>query len=238
MNQSPPQDSVPRSQSKFLALPLLAILLTCSTGYIYGRLSQRWGTPVDLLAAADQLRTLPKSIGDWQMLEELPIAENVLQALECPGYANRRYVNQKTGDTVSIAIMIGPPGPIAVHTPEVCYSSRAYGIEDPRTEAAFPTEANGGDPPRTQSLWKVTFRDNRMAIDQLRVYYAWATGKNGSTGGAWRAASRPRYEFAGEPVLYKLQLAGLLTSDASEKERDPCHQFLEDLFHSHWEFSG
>ena len=172
------------------------------------------------------------------MLDEQPITENVLQTLECSGYVSRRYVHQKTGNAVTIAIMVGPSGPIAVHTPEVCYSSRAYGIEDPRTEVTFPPMASGGDSSQPQTLWKVTFRDNRTAIDQLRVYYAWATGKKGSTGTVWRAAARPRYEFAGEPMLYKLQIAGLLSAGSSGEAGDPCHQFLEALFHSHWKLAG
>jgi hypothetical protein len=224
-------------QTKFLVLVVIGILLTASAGYVYGHLMRRWGTPVDLLAAADHLQTLPKNMGDWQMLEDLPIAENVLQALECSGYANRRYINKETGDTVTIAIMAGPPGPIAVHTPEVCYSSRAYGIEDPRVEATFNAMANEGDAHPTQTLWKVTFRDNRMVVDQLRVYYGWATGKKGATGAAWRAAPKPRYKFAGEPMLFKLQIAGLLAFDGSEESRDPCHQFLQELFRSPWKLS-
>ena len=50
-------------------------------------------------------------------------------------------------------MIAGPAGPISVHTPEICYSSRAYSIQEPRVQTAV-SDKNG----RTHSFWSVSFR--------------------------------------------------------------------------------
>src|SRR5262245_53263400 len=105
--------------------------ITVATGFVHGRLTQRWGPPLDLEGASRNLEALPTTIGDWQLVREDPMPEAILQMLSCAGHVNRQYVNRHTGNTVSIAIIVGPPGPTAVHTPEICYSSRAYSIQEP-----------------------------------------------------------------------------------------------------------
>ena len=52
------------------------------------------------------------------MLEDLPIGEGAERELECAGYANRRYISNVSGQTVAVTIIVGPPGPTAVHTPK------------------------------------------------------------------------------------------------------------------------
>jgi uncharacterized protein DUF3485 len=222
MTQTTPNNPS-RSQSRFLALAVIGILLITSVGYVYGRLSQRWGPSPNLQAAADHLQTFPKQLGDWNFLEELSMEESTVDMLECAGYVLRRYQNQTTGDTVTITIIVGPPGPIAVHTPEICYSSRAYSIKDKRKIISFD---NGTSEPHT--FWQTAFRSTRIATNIQHVYYAW------STGDTWQASKRPRYQFGGLPMLYKIQLAGTLATS----DRDPCKQFLEALFQSGWHLTN
>lgn len=57
----------------------------------------------------------------------------------------------------------------------------------------------------------------------LQTYYAW------STGGPWVAADDPRYSFAGEPYLYKVQLSALATPQAAPVQSDVGQRFLRDL---------
>jgi len=224
MNPEPSYDpSSMTPNTRFLALTLLGLLLTAATGYAYGRLSQRWGPSVDMVAAGDHLRTLPRQVGDWRMLNEQELEESVAKMLECAGSVTRDYINQKTGDKVTMFIVVGPPGPIAVHTPEVCYSSRQYKITEKRQRATF---AAAGARPNT--LWQTTMQSKRIATDNLRVYFGWSQGDR------WEAASNPRYRFGADPMLYKIQIAGLLDVDGT----DPCRQFLESLFASTWKLAA
>lgn len=217
------------SQAKFLILLAIGILFTASAGYVYGRYSQRWGPTVDLVAAGKHLQTLPQQIGDWQMLDKLLMDESTIDMLQCAGYVNWRYINQKTGDTVSLALIVGPPGPIAVHTPEICYSSRAYTLLDSKN-----TILVDGLQGSSHSFWKTTFKPNQVTSDKLRVYYAWAKRPAKDTIATWTAASKGRYQYGAEPLLYKLQIAGALVRDGSVEGRDSSQQFLSALCKSGW----
>ncbi|MEO2048788.1 MAG: exosortase-associated EpsI family protein [Pirellulales bacterium] len=212
-----------QNQTKYLILLTAGLLLTASTGYVYGHLSQRWGPSADLTASASHLQTMPQQIGDWQMLEELGMEDEVAAMLESAGDVTRRYVNQITGGHITVFVVIGPPGPIAVHTPEICYSSREYEIQDKHTKATF--SSTGAE---SHTLWHSNFRSKRMAKSILSVYYAW------STGDTWLASESPRYQYGGEPLLYKLQIAGFLDTTGT----DPSQQFLEALFQTGWTLSG
>jgi EpsI family protein len=213
--------------ARFIALAALGVGITLATGLVHGRLTQRWGPPPDLQAAARALAALPKEIGDWQLASEEPLAASVVETLSCAGYVNRRYVNRQSGQTVSIAIIVGPPGPTAVHTPEICYSSRAYSTEDPRKVVRL-SDKDG----KSHSFWSLVFRSNNPSLDRLQVYYAWRGG------GTWTAAKSPRFEFVGQRLLYKLQMAAVVPAHVPDETPDACQEFLTALLQSGWKTSG
>ena len=201
----------------------IGVGIVLSTGVLYGHYSQRWGPPIDLVAAGSHLDSFPRQLGKWQLTEELPMGDSALAMLECAGYVNRRYVNQESGQTVSIAIIVGPAGPTAVHTPEICFSSRAYELQDQRRSVVI-----GAAPDAEHSFWCVDFKTRNVLADQLRVYYAWSRGER------WEASTSPRVKFAAAPLLYKIQLAGLTASGTKTFDSDPCRQFLDELLDSEW----
>ena len=93
-----------------------------------------------------------------------------------------------------LAVIVGPPGPISVHTPEICYSGAEY-TQIGERQAVFL-----GDGGAKQSAWLTQF-PRTTSRGMACVYYAW------SDGGNWKAADQPRVSFAGRPLLYKFQLA-------------------------------
>jgi len=217
----------PSPQGRLLLLIAAGIGITVGTGFAYGRLTQRWGPGPDLMAAARNVANLPKQIGDWQLLSEEPMDPAVIQILSCAGHVNRKYLNRQTGQTISIAIIVGPSGPTSVHTPEICYSSRAYTVTGTRKRATL-SDPDG----RAHSFWTLSFRSNKTSIDQLRVCYGWCADAG------WTAAESPRLEFAGRRLLYKLQIASLVSQLAADKSPDPCQEFLSALLRSGWKING
>ncbi len=197
--------------------------ITITTGIVCGRVSQRWGPVPDLVAAGKHLSSLPTQIGSWQLLEEDSMSESEIQMLSCAGYVNRKYIDRRSGDTVSMAIYVGPSGPISVHTPEVCFSSRDYTPEAAHRRVEFAAPNN-----LKHSLWSTTFRANNAIADRLRVYYGWLVDDT------WTAAESPRFTFAGSPMLFKLQIACSVPPGKSGDGIDPCHAFLQELFRSGW----
>lgn len=212
-------------QRFFLALGI-GLGITLTTGAVCGRLSNRWGPVPDMLSAAKHIEALPQQIGDWKMVKADPMSDFAVRTLMCAGYVNRTYVNQKTGDTVSLAIIVGPSGPTAVHTPEICYSSQAYSIEEPREPVNFVDQH--GDP---HALWRTIFRSNDPTAEQLCVHYGWTAN------GRWQASESPRFEFAGQPMLFKIQLASPIPPGRVD-EANPCRKFLDDLLGSGWKVTG
>lgn len=215
--------STPFAKARFLILLLSALTITVVTGFVYGRITQRWGPAPDLLAKARHFETFPDEIGVWQLLESHSLSAQVQETLSCAGYVNREYVNRSTGENIWLAITLGPAGPIAVHTPEICFSSRAFSIEEPRKPVTLSAPSG-----HEHSFWKVTFRSTDTSADIMRVYYAW------STDGKWEASESPRFEFGGRPALYKLQISASIPAAAANALQEPCKSFLTDLLRSGW----
>ena len=215
--------------SRYWISVAVGIVLTLASGIVYGRLSQRWGPVADLRAAGEHLQTFPTHFGDWDLVEEKPIGETALQMLDCAGYVHRDYIERSTGQTISMFVIVGPPGPTAVHTPEICYSSRAFSILGGRRDVTLrDSDAN------SNTFWAVRFNSANDLVDQtLSVFYAWSDGT------AWRASESPRFEFGGRKMLYKIQVAGLMADDATDKgSSSPSYRFLRDLLNSNWQTQG
>ncbi len=202
-------------------LPALTIVLvaglTLASGLIQGRMSNRWGPSPDVLAVAKKLEDIPDRVGSWQLKASDEMDDFTANMLQCAGYILRTYENEQTREHVNMFIIVGPPGPTAVHTPEVCYDSQGYPIRDPRQQVRIDP-----DGPEDE-FWAMTLRSNDLDAGVLRVYYAW------STGGPWSATKGPRYAYAGRPYLYKIQLASRLPSYVDSEVNDPCSMFLQDF---------
>jgi hypothetical protein len=197
---------------------ILVVALTVASAVVQGRMSNRWGPSEDMLTAGKQLETIPTQFGDWRVLSSQAMSEEARNELEPAGYIYSTYRNQKTGETINMTLFVGPTGPTAVHTPEICYSSRAHKQLAPRETVTLPDKAGGDD-----KFWSLTFRSTGVDGEMLQVYYAWSTGDH------WLAAGNPRFSLAGQPYLYKIQLAGKLPLFADLKNNDPCRNFLRDF---------
>jgi len=208
-----------------LVLGLAAVAaLTLLGGAIQGRLRYRWGPPEALRAAVvDKLEEVPAAFGGpqndrWQRKSSGVLADDTLEMLECWGYILRTYENRGTGELVSVSVLVGPVGPISVHSPEICYSSQNYVKLGKRQ----PVTIQSGEEQDDQ-FWALTFKAKTLQEDLLRVYYAWTTNEH------WSAPEEARFAFLGSPYLYKIQLATELPAEAGLKDSDTCREFLRDF---------
>jgi hypothetical protein len=205
-------------QSVFIIGMLVLAGATLLGGTIQGRMSRRWGGATEFPKLADQLKKLPTEIGPWHMRASQPLSAAAAAVLECAGYVSRQYENRQTGEVVTMAVLLGPAGPISVHTPDVCYSSQEYTIHQSPERTNFSRNQSGQD-----ELWRTTLRSTRLEAGYLRVYYGW------SSGDSWSAPADARFKFVGRPYLYKLQVAGPLPSPPDEKAVDPGFRFVTEL---------
>lgn len=203
--------------SRFAICLIAAIGVSIAGAVIQGGYSNRWGQSAVLEAASKNLETIPKEFGPWQWQASETWKPEVVDMLQCSGYIHRIYVHRKTGQEVRVAVFVGPPGPTSVHIPEVCYTSKNYDIEGKRTQ--FEVTDNG----RQDAFWGVTFRSMDPGMGLLKVAYAW------SDGGSWAAPDHPRFMFASNPILYKIQLAVPSPISTDIQSYDVCQEFLKDF---------
>jgi hypothetical protein len=210
---------------RFAAYAGAALAMTLATGLVYGYWTQRWGPTPSLTKAAERVEQLPQQLGPWAMTAEYSVPELIVETLQSAAQVHRTYANSETGEIVHVAIIVGPSGPTSVHTPEICFSSKAYTIQDNREERIFSPAADGN----ANSLWSLQFRSPQVGAGVLQVYYGW------STGGAWTASQSPRFEFGGQPLLYKIQISAELGPAETDKKSDSCERFFESLLQTYWQ---
>ena len=173
------------------ALAVLTVFAAVlSSGAVQGVWTNRWSNSAALERATARVAELPLTVGEWDGQVE-SLSERQLAVADVTGHALRRYVNRRTGDAVSVLLLCGRPGPVAVHTPEVCYGGLGYQLAGERLKQ--PAPAGDGD------FWVTRFRKEQAAgVEHLRVLYAW------NADGGWEAADSPRNRYARRPALYKL----------------------------------
>jgi hypothetical protein len=108
---------------------------------------------------------------------------------------------------VDLSLLIGPAGTVSVHSPEICFPSKNFELLGKRVRITIRDDA-GID----HQFWRVEFRSQDLEERLSRVYYGW------SIGGTWSAPDDPRFEFAGQPYLYKLQLHVKISPDSEKAD--------------------
>jgi hypothetical protein len=201
----------------------IVLCLTVASGVLQGRIRNRWGPSETMVAAAKELQNVPKTFGGpqndrWKLIKTDTLQDDVVETLECTGYIDRSYENRRTGERVSVFVVVGPAGPIAAHTPELCFSSQNYTSRDTRQRTVIPTAAE-----RDDELWALSFKTKNVMEDLLRVYYGWTTSNR------WSAPDNTRFAFVGSPYLYKIQVESEMPAGSNLKTTDTCREFLKDF---------
>ncbi len=200
-------------KTKTILLLILCVSLTVLSGVLRGMVDQRWGLGESAQAAAIRVEGLPEELGKWKATHVEELDDEAKNMLRCVGNTVRNYVHQDTKQSVSVVFMVGPAGPLAIHTPEVCYGSANFTTAEQRQQKKIK-DVNGDEHPFSV----ITFEENKMGKRLLRVYYAW------NKGGEWVAPDTPRTSFAGVPMLYKIQLATNSIDDSTNM--DAAEKFL------------
>lgn len=183
-------------KTKTVLLLIMCVSLTILSGVLRGMVDQRWGMDESSNEAAVRVEGLPEQLGHWKAVHVDELDDEAKKMLRCVGNTVRNYVHEQTQESVSLVLMVGPAGPLAIHTPEVCYGSANFTTAEKRQQRLIK-DVNGDEHPFSV----ITFEENKMGKRLLRVYYAW------NKAGDWKAPASPRTSFAGVPMLYKLQLA-------------------------------
>jgi hypothetical protein len=168
--------------------------------------------------AADALLHTPQILGSWHVTEEHALEDAALKMLQCAGYLNRVYQNQDTGEVVSVALFVGPAGPLVAHTPEICMTSQQFEQLGGMEQLTVPVN---GD---SHQFIRSTFRERSLEGGRLSVYYAWS-----ADGKTWQAPTSPRLTLGPMPLLFKVQVAGSSAAETEDRQSSPSQQLLREL---------
>jgi len=201
-----------------ILIGVLAVGITFSSGLLHGHWTNRWGTPSARAGAEKVFEALPREFGAWRLIESESLPASVRGILQCSGELQGFYQNQQTGERVLFTLLLGPPGPMSVHTPEICYGSiDQVPIADRRRITIDDSKA-------VDTAWMVQFHDlHEQQGNITRIYYSWNDGTN------WNAVEEPRIQFGGKPYLYKLQLLVRLPEEAATEPQDPGRGMLREF---------
>jgi hypothetical protein len=197
--------------TRLLLAILAAAALTVAPALIEGRYVNRWRAPRDLTLAASRLKDFPKTIGSWQFIgdsDQLP--DEVCQELRLSGYFNRRYRDQQSGDVVQLLLMLGQPGALLRHEPDVCYVRRGHKQE------GQPAQLTVGDT-TANKFRTLRYSSGVPGAGRFTVSYGLKTDETSWDVPYWR-----RLEFAGAPRLFKIQVLSedLRGADTSTKTNE------------------
>ena len=199
---------------------LVATMMVLGTGLLHAHWSGRWSSSQGLAASAAKLTKVPMIVGDWEG-RTVEIDRRQLERGGIVGCLSRRYTDRRTGAGVTILVVCGRPGPISVHTPEVCYGGGGYETISPRVKASVMPDGAAGP----AEFWRVELQKTDSAVpDALEIYYAW------NSGGRWLAPTGdPRFTFARSPALYKLYVIRQSNKSGDRPMADASTAFLRIL---------
>jgi hypothetical protein len=198
---------------------LLLIAVTALGTVEHGRYSNRWNDADQVLTrAGEALALAPKEFGPWSMRSEEGFSAEIQANLSYANAFNRVYVNDKTGQSVAMAMLVGPPGPTSTHVAELCYTTAGNTLIDEATLVTIDLERG------PQEFRRTRFQSVNVEGRRLEVLYSWRQDEN------WSAPLVPRATFGGQPFLFKIQIAANYEAEANEAEAaSVCRAFLVDL---------
>lgn len=196
-----------------LTISVLALALLVGTGVVHALWTDRWGTPRRVDEAAARLANLPARLGDWE--GEWSDVDREKYPPEVYGVGvEGRFVNAATGGVVTVYLSVGRPGPLTVHTPELCYGGGGFRMAGGEGRlAAGPAEFSHA----------VFSKADGPSPQHVRVLWSW------DAGGGWRAHASPRLELARYPMIYKMYLLRTISSPSDPIKDDPIVPFLDLL---------
>lgn len=177
-------------------LPIgLVILIAAASGWLHGNLTERWGVSADTKAVALRIEGLQVDVDGWETGEPHSIEDPVRNQAGAEGYTSRHYVDSETGASVQATVMCGPPGPIAMHIPAVCFTNAGMTQLAEQVPATLP-----GAEDEQQHFWMADYRPPESRPGPpIRTFWSWSPDAK-----SWQTPEDPRFEYARNPYLYRI----------------------------------
>ena len=208
--------AAPPTATSLIIRVIAGAIVLAASGVAHGIWTERWHDFDATKIASERLQQLPMTVGDWDAIAS-ELDAKTLEKAGIVGYIVRDYVNRQNGNVVSFMVLCGRPGPIAVHTPDICFRGQGYRFTaEPKFHAV-----NLPNSDTSAEFWTATpVRDSGGVPEHLRVLWTWIAD------GPCRAPENPRIEFASHPALYKLYITRQAGSSDESLDDDECVKFV------------
>jgi hypothetical protein len=194
-----------------------AALVIIGSGLLHGFWTNRWGPSHSMVELAARMESVPTVIGEWTG-KAIDVAAIDRAVAGVDASLARRYSHRTRGVAVTVIFVVGLPGKISTHTPDVCYQGAGF-----VTNSIAPFECQYG-PDNRRALFQtaMALRDGPPA-SALKIFWSWNSGEG------WMAPTSPRWEFSDKPVLTKLYVVRESVGADNDLARDPSVEFLRDF---------
>lgn len=207
-------------------LSLIAAAVIVFSSVAHGIWTMRWTGAKPLEEAAAKVALVPEAFGEWTS-EDLSVKKRTMDQAGARGYLSRRYINRSNGQTMMAMLLCGQPGPLAAHTPMICF--RATGMEPSGPDKRCSLRDDG-----SQDWGELFWADfvGTASGSPMRVRLFWGFSPDGLH---WQAPSNPRVALAGQPVLLKVFVhrefdrGKVSESEDIAPDKDPCADFLREF---------
>lgn len=199
------------------AAVIVFMAVVLASGYLHGRQTYRWVEKPSLDQYLARLDQIPESFGDWYSKTET--FQDDLSHHGIERYLLRTYINSRSTESYRVLVVCGRPGPIASHTPDVCYRSSGYTPHGDQKRADITiTDELSPYKGNQYQLNYMKFQPPKSRPTDMELEIRWA----------WMAPSKklqvpdvPRYEFASQPALYKVYIIDERASVAAGPTNSP-----------------
>jgi hypothetical protein len=204
----------------------VAGVLLVGLTFAEAQFSDRWAeSNVSPEEFAARFAKVPMEIGDWKG-EDQPVLDAVLKKTGAVGYVSRAYRNQKTGQEVTLWLIVGHARDICRHTPDVCYPSSGFHKQSQEnSHHSIPVE--GLEEP-AEFFTNSFIREDSQQRALMRVFWTWY--KPDETGEVkWQAPEYFRFVFGNSRALYKMYFSAPMTSPTQTADQSPCIEFAQEF---------
>ena len=176
-----------------VGIGLAATVVLLANGVLAGVWTNRWHRPVELETGISKLLDVPMTIGDWHgRSEELEAV--VLARAGIDGYFLRHYENQLNGKKITVLLMCGRAGPMALHEPNICYHGAGYFQNG--SIAIWPQKYGDGSTSAEFKRGKFS-KSDATDVTSTRIEWSWRR---------WRAVASPSQSKSGfRPLSFVVQ---------------------------------
>jgi hypothetical protein len=201
---------------------LIALLSAVSFGVAEGIWSGRWRADA-VNAAAARLADVPLTFGEWEGTTR-SLDQRQVTLAKLAGYVSCSFTHRSSGDTMSILLMCGRPGPISVHTPDICFPGGGVEMSGEPHRLTYKIDQIK----EPAEFLSARFDKGSNGVQHSAVLWSWTAD------GAWTAPDNPRRSFGGAQSLYKLYIIHTMTTPEQMPGEDRdleefVHEFLAKL---------